>query len=193
MSDMERRGNADKVRLFTGIALTPEVREYVSGVSGSLSGEIDGVSWVPAENLHVTLKFFGWCRREIVPGLADAISEAAVYLPIELSIGGTCGFPSQGSARVIWVGARDTGGSIQAVHRVIDRGAARLGIAGEKRSYSPHVTIGRAKKKPVRLPERLAGEAGVRLLLQVEELVLYRSELKSTGAEYSVVERISAL
>lgn len=187
---MEGQKTEYRPRLFTGLALTPEVREHIAGISRRMSGEIEGVRWVPAENLHVTLKFIGWCEQEKIPRIIEAMSEAAAQLPIELSIGGPGGFPSSASARVIWVGAEDRSGRLSTIFRIIERGAEGCGFPREKRGYRPHVTIGRAKKKPVRLPAGPPGESRAPLLLEVEDLVLFRSELKSTGAEYSVVERV---
>jgi len=185
---MAEQESGFRPRLFTGFALSPEVRAYVAAVAARLSATVPGVRWVPPENLHVTLKFIGQCEDARVPRLVQAMRQASEALPIRLEIGGVGGFPSQSSARVIWVGADDGTGRVKKVYEVLDKGAEKCGFPREKRAYRPHITIGRARKKPVALPPGIDEEPG-RLTLAVNEIVLFHSELKSTGAEYSVVER----
>lgn len=188
---MKEQMCADRVRLFAGIELTRDVREYARGVTDRLSEGVGEVRWVPARNMHVTLKFFGLCEPGLIPRLAGVMMEASALLPLELNVGGTGGFPSQGSARVIWVRALDTSGRLSEVHGVIERGARRLGVEKERRAYSPHITIGRARKRPVRIPDDILDEETGPLVLDVSELVLFESVLKSTGAEYQVLRRVS--
>lgn len=176
-----------RLRLFFGLGLDPKTREYVKEVTKELSLRIEGVRWIPGENLHVTLKFLGSCEAEKVPGLRELMEEAAVDLPLELEVGGVGGFPSQSSARVVWVGAEDVTGGIQRVYKSLDRGAQKIGVKREKRPYKPHITIGRARKKPVNIAEKVLKYEGTRLTLNVEEIILFHSELTSKGARYSVV------
>ncbi|MBK5091975.1 MAG: RNA 2',3'-cyclic phosphodiesterase [Actinobacteria bacterium] len=185
--------NADsetKTRVFMGLSLSPEVRRYVADVAQNLSRLVQEVRWVAPENLHVTLKFIGYCGEDRLAGLVEVMRESSRYLPLVLKVGGFGGFPSQGSARVIWVGAEDEDRRINELHRLLERGVEKLGFPREKRSYTPHITVGRAKKKPVRLPTGIDGVVGPEKTLRVEDIVLYRSVLKKTGAEYSVIGRV---
>jgi 2'-5' RNA ligase len=179
-----------KLRLFTGLYLTQEVRRQVADITTVLSEDIEGVRWVPQENLHVTLKFLGWCDRAVIKNLAEIMTKAADYLPLTLTVGGVGAFPSLGSARVIWVGASDIEGRVEKVYNVLDKGAAKCGIPKEKRAYRPHITIGRARKRPVMIGPEIAGRFDGEKTLEIVDIVLFSSELKSTGAEYTVLERI---
>ena len=180
-----------EIRIFMGISLSTEVREYVADIAENLSRQVPEVRWVKPENLHVTLKFIGNCGNDRLGGLIDAMKEAALYLPLTLKIGGIGGFPSQSSARVIWVGAEDEKNKIDGLFKALERGTEKLGFVSEKRNYTPHITVGRAKKKPVHLPNGIGSIAGRGLMLEVRDIVLFRSVLKKTGAEYSVVERVN--
>ncbi len=182
--------NGSGSRLFTGLLLSEEAVELVTRITGELSAVVEGVRWVPAGNLHVTLKFIGASDAGDVPCLLDAMSRAAKHLPFGLEVGGLGAFPSLGSARVLWVGARDLEGGAVKVFNVIDKGAERCGVSREKRAYTPHVTIGRCRRRPVRIPTEVAGGFAGSVRLEVSEIVLFSSELKSTGAEYSVVEKV---
>jgi 2'-5' RNA ligase len=181
-----------QLRIFTGLALTPEVREFVSDVTVALQGEVRGVRWVPPENLHVTLKFLGNCEESQVARLVDAMQKAASQLPLTLTVRRVGAFPSLGSARVIWVGAEDLEGRVQKVYNVLEKGAERCGFPREKRPYRPHITIGRARKAPVKISTSVASGFDGEISLQVRDLVLFKSELKSGGAEYTVLDRVGS-
>lgn len=179
-------------RLFTAIDLSDRVREDVSDVIDALSGEVDGVRWVRRENLHVTLRFLGEFPLREVDGFVVWMRKAAAHLPLCLTVGGVGGFPSSGSARVLWVGAKDATERIEKVYNVLDKGASRFGLQRESRKYRPHITIGRAKH-PVRVPESLRERFEGRAAdLEVSEIVLYSSRLDSSGATYTALERIGS-
>jgi 2'-5' RNA ligase len=66
-----------------------------------------------------------------------------------------------------------------------------LGFARERRSFSPHLTLGRVKHSRRELANAMAS-------LQVKqfnsfdavEIILYKSDLKPTGAIYTKLRRI---
>lgn len=179
-----------QIRLFTGLALSSPVRKHVAGVVDALAGSVSGVRWVAPDNIHVTLKFLGWCDPSLVDGIVYMMEQATEFLPLRLDVGGVGAFPSVGSARVIWVGAHDPEGKIEKIYRTLDKAAVKYGFKREKRKYVPHITVGRARKKPISLTGELIRRFVDRSVLDVSDIVLFSSMLKSTGAEYTVVERV---
>jgi 2'-5' RNA ligase len=179
-----------RLRVFMGMPLSPEIRRYVLDIRESLTGCLPEVRWVKPENLHVTLKFIGYCDVDDLGALIDLMKKACVYLPLTLGVGGIGGFPSQGSARVIWVGAKDEENKVDKLYGYLERGAEKVGFPREKRHYKPHITVGRAKRTPVRIPPGMVSVMEPVRMLKVEDMVLFRSVLKKTGAEYSVIERV---
>lgn len=185
MEDVRR----SPLRLFTGIALSEEVRGCVARIADRLGDEIEGVRWVPRENLHVTLKFLGDCDPGSVDGILEAMRPAREHLPLCLDVGGVSAFPSQPSARIIWVGADDRSGAAAALFTDLEGALRRLGFEKEKRRYRPHVTIGRARRSAIRLPEGIGDRFAEMLPLEVHDIVLYRSSLSSSGATYEIMGR----
>lgn len=180
---------ARKVRLFTGIELDEPSRQLVSDISDSLSRKITGVKWVPRENYHVTLKFLGWVDPGAVRETVESMRMAAVHLPLRLRIGEAGAFPSLSSARVLWVGAVDLDEKVERVFGKLDKAAQGIGVRREKRRYHPHVTIGRSGKKPVRVSREDLLLPDRKVILDVKEITLFRSEFKSSGVSYTVIER----
>jgi 2'-5' RNA ligase len=105
-------------------------------------------------------------------------------------VGGVGAFPSQRSARVLWVGTSDLEDRIVKVYNVLDKGAEKCGFQRENRRYTPHVTIGRSRKKAVRLAPGLEENFTEKLTMKASEIVLFESVLKSTGVEYKIVESV---
>jgi 2'-5' RNA ligase len=176
---------SDTLRVFTAVPLDDAARRFTAAIATEASKTIEGVRWVPDENLHVTLRFIGKCSSQTVADLASTMREAARYLPATLKIGGLGGFPSEGSARVVWVGASDETGVLQKVYNVLDEGAYG-------RQYRPHITIGRAGRRPVGLTSYLIDDIASRgtVTMDVCELVMFKSLLMGSGARYSVIERV---
>ncbi len=187
---MEAATGQQKLRLFTGLYLSQEVRRHVADISAALSEGVEGIRWVPQENLHVTLKFLGSRDQSLIKDLVETMRKATDYLPLTLTVGGVGAFPSLGSARVIWVGASDLEGRVDKVYNVLEKGAAKCGFPKEKRPYRPHITIGRARKGPITITPEVAGRFDQELPLEIDEILLFSSQLTSTGAEYTVLERI---
>ena len=159
-------------------------------VVGQISGDLTGLRWVPPENLHVTLRFLGQFPIERIDEYLRWMEKASRYLPLLLEVGGVGGFPSSSSARVVFVGVGDDSDRIQSAYDVLDKGAAACGLTRERRRYTPHISVARARK-PVKIPERIIERfARGRMELVADRLVLYQSTLSSEGAEYSVIRRV---
>lgn len=186
---MTRSQLSERVRLFTGIVIPDAVRSAISGYVAQLSELVEGVKWVPEENLHVTLKFLGSFELDKVPIIEAAMRKAESLLPMALLIGGAGAFPSAGSARVIWVGVTDVDGKAGKVYRIIENAAQKCGVKREQRAYRPHITIGRAGKRPVKLPPETEDVFDFEFRLDAAELALFRSELSRAGARYTIVSR----
>lgn len=175
------------MRLFIAIPLNDDVREEIEKVVGILSENVEGVRWVRRQNWHVTVKFLGKTPAEKVPGIIDVLKNISVLLPLEMEIRDVGAFSSLGSARVVWVGAYDESRTVHKIYSEIEKGTKKLGFPVEKRGYNPHITIGRARKKPVRLSVEMLESVHCNCRLTVNQVVLLKSELKRSGAEYSVI------
>jgi RNA 2',3'-cyclic 3'-phosphodiesterase len=131
------------------------------------------------EQRHVTLQFLG-NRADV-----DAVVEALGGLDVragEVQLRGFGAFPSPKRARVVWIGVtseRDVFGELAAE---VGRRLAPLGHEPEDRPFHAHLTLARLKvPRDVRpLP---ADEVFGRPWL-VDEVVVYESRLKRSGAEY---------
>jgi 2'-5' RNA ligase len=190
VSDERERGK----RLFLAVNLSMASTKRIAEASGRLqrfaADKGFKISWVPPANLHVTVKFLGWTRPDAIPALRDVIRDKlAGRSGFDLEAVGTGAFPHAGAARVIWIGLRDPSGALAALARDVDAWTAGLGFASEDRGYHPHVTLGRVRE-PADVSELLGAAGGQNFGgSQIRDLVLYESVTKSSGSEYTALQR----
>lgn len=176
------------MRLFVAVFPPMEVREALASAAGGLrvSGE---VRWVRSENVHLTLKFLGEVPDESTAHISRALGAlAGRHEPFGLVPSGFGGFPSGRKARVIWAGTRGDVEALAALAEDLESSLEPLGFEREKRPFSPHLTLGRARRRPVRVEvERDSPETGFPGF-RVEEVVLVESETNREGARYTPLE-----
>ena len=148
------------------------------------------VRWPPAQNLHLTLKFLGEVPDADVPGVCEAARLAAGRsAPFGFALEGLGCFPPKGPVRIVWAGVKPDGDGLPRCQRAVEEEMARVGFEPENRPFSPHLTIGRVRQGPNTRDLRAAVEttewAGPRQ--RSEELVLFESQLRPTGAVYTRV------
>lgn len=183
--------SAKSVRLFVGVPIAMQTVEELTGLARELrKGAEDGglpVRWVSPATYHVTLKFLGWSRPEILDAVRDAIAGAVAAVPrFDFTTRGVGAFPKPERARVLWAGIDEPGGHLPALAAALDQAAAGLGFERETRPFHGHVTLGRLRQPSD--VSRLLGPVAEKMFSKtsVDAVVLYKSVMKSTGSEYFV-------
>ncbi len=182
------------MRTFIAIDLDDGLKKSLAALVDELRPLAKNVRWVNVSGMHLTLKFLGEIPEENAAGIGAALEEmASRQRPFRLVLKGTGIFP-QGriNPRVFWVGAEPVPGLVL-LQEEIEREMDKLGFEREKRPYHPHLTLGRVKfagpldplvKEFEQRQDRVFGEMNVR------QFILFRSLLKPTGAEYSVLKEL---
>ena len=185
------------IRAFIAISLSAEIHHSLNQVLSSLKSRLVGapLRWVPASSIHLTLKFLGdvsLSNQQLIVKMLDL--EVGHHAPFELSIGELGFFPSINRPRIIWVGV-EAPQELFALQHGIDVETSRLGYPSEDRPYSPHLTIGRVSRNvgmnDFRQISDGIGKVKVGFLgaLRVQNVDLFKSDLKSEGAVYTRIYR----
>ena len=186
---------SETIRSFIAVELPDDVLSAVSRVQGQLKSYGFRTKWVRPANIHVTLKFLGDIDSGTIDAIASAMASAAERCaPISLSAKGIGVFPNTKRPRVLWVGLTGDVNLLIDLQRKLDDRLSDIGFAKERRSFKGHLTLGRFK-------DRVNSSEITRALTEFEdfetqafvarELILFKSELRPTGAVYSKLERIS--
>ncbi len=188
-----REGEGDAIRAFFAVEIGAAAREAAAAAARTLRAAPGGgeVRWVRAENLHVTLRFLGDVAPGAIPGLVDSVAEhAAGVSGFQLALGEARPFPSARRPRVVIVEVAPEA-PLAALAAAVERGVVAAGFAPEERGFRPHLTLGRIKSaRRMRFPDVTAPVTAAGDPFDVTEAVLFRSELRPSGAQYTALERI---
>ncbi len=177
------------LRAFVGVPVGPALVRQMSAVRAEFGDR--AVRWIPAPNLHLTLKFLGDVEEaqvaSIRAALRDALSDITAFRVAARSLGV---FPDARRPRVLWVGL--SAPELALVARRVNRAAEPFGIERATAPFRPHATIGRWRRPEPgggRLQDDLArwrdhqfGE------FRIDDVTLFQSTLRPGGAVYSALE-----
>lgn len=148
---------------------------------------------MPADNLHVTLKFLGEVPAPTAAAVAAALADvAACTSAFDLAVEGLGAFPTPTRPRVVWAGLGRGASATAGLAGAVDAALARLGFEREARDFSGHVTLGRVReprRDPALAAALAAGERRAFGTWRVDAVALMKSELHPKGARYTALGR----
>jgi 2'-5' RNA ligase len=175
------------LRTFVAIFPPANVQSAVTKVLQATRNSIGErvVRWVRPDNVHLTLKFLGDIQREDLGDLCAALEEAcARHTPFEASLAGLGAFPSERHARILWAGISAGSERLSSLAADLDAVLVPLGFEREKRTYTPHLTLGRIRGRPANLDlPHVAWD----LSFPVRRVELVQSTLTPEGSAYKIV------
>lgn len=193
-----------KRRIFIAVNLPEKVKDKL--VEFQDKYDYLPVRWTREESLHLTLTFIGYVDNEEMLEICKIARELAAkieqfYISFKRIVLGPPGKPP----RMIWVE-----GEPSLALAELKKKLENLLIAGEtgfleseKRPFSPHITLGRIKMEqwPARqrpepqamaggrqLPEKPAIDESFDFQIPVNSIDVMESNLKRSGAEYTILE-----
>lgn len=181
------------MRSFIAIDISDVVKASINDIISRLGADLRSVRWVPAGNMHLTLKFLG----DINDDLVSIIKERLLHLgschqPFALDIHGAGAFPNLKHPNILWIGIKASD-RLKSLFMDIDTSLSEIGFDREDRGFSPHLTVGRVKDKrgidPI-IKELATYKDAFFGTIEVHEILLMKSVLKPSGAEYSAVAAI---
>jgi len=158
-------------RLFVAVWPPDDV---VSRLASIPRPEARGVRWIPAANLHITLRFFG----EAEPDVARAALDGMRLQRAVAEVG----------PRVRRLGERSLVlpvAGLEAVAGAVTAATANVGKPPDPHPFTGHITLARLRRGAADLPP---GDV-VDDRFSVDEVLLVRSELSSDGARYEPIGR----
>lgn len=182
-----------KIRTFICIELTEEIRQRLADLQRELKQYSADVRWVRPESIHLTLKFLGDVDERAINDIAQATEIACKGTPtFFIGIRQTGAFPNLRRPRVLWVDVDEPEGNLKSLHKKIEEELTSLGYPKEKRSFSPHLTIGRVKslREIDKVTQKLQAMDFTAGNFQASEVVVMRSELKPSGAVYTPLLKV---
>ena len=179
------------MRLFIALNIPKKERDRIYRSARVLREKAYPVRWVPANLLHLTLKFLG----EVRPGSVSSIEEvldgvARTTDPFSIEIGGFGAFPTIRRPRVLWMGV-DPSPALRGLRQDLEWALSEQGFERETRAFHPHFTLGRGSSTggagAFRGLDVLASELTYAIEAGVRKFDLMESHLSSSGPRYEIV------
>jgi len=180
---------SDAIRSFIAVPIPKNIKSALAAASEEAFGDIRHVRSVRPQGMHITLKFMGDVKRDIL----DRIGAALVSIvwkckPFSVKAEGIGAFPNLKNPRVLYTPLTGETQSLIDMAADLDKALAAFGIAPGNRPFAPHLTLARVKapKQLGLVRKRLKTLEGVLFgEFRVEELILFRSDLRPEGAHYA--------
>lgn len=170
------------IRLFSALAVPEDVAADLARRQQGLPG----ARWRTADQLHVTLRFYGEVPNDVAAEIDSGLSDLKGE-PLTLELEGVGAFGEGENVRAIWAGVAENE-ALRLLQSRTEAAARRAGLPGEQRRYRPHVTLAYLKRPR---PDRIAAWiAGHNLLksppFRVTWFGLYSSWLSQDGSRYEL-------
>lgn len=181
------------IRAFVALLLDDEIRAAVAAEIDRLRPLSAAVAWVPAPNLHVTVKFLGPQSDARLAEAGDALAEAsAATAPFTMMLRGVGAFPGMHQPRILWVGVAAGAMEARTLHARVEAALEARRFPRDERPWHPHLTIGRVfdprrwrRNTSPALHQAIAHAERAELgNLAVSRIALMRSDLSPQGARY---------
>jgi len=171
------------MRLFIAIKIPKTALPGIARASTLLEGS--GARILPAENLHITLKFIGEVSEGKVAGIETALS-AICFSPFNVTLSGAGAFPTEKFPRAIWLGGKSEGAEELAAK--VESAISFHGLKDEK--FALHLTVARSNGD-AKIGEFVRNTKNVGSF-EVRSFFLMKSFLSKSGAAYAVVKEFTA-
>lgn len=181
-------------RLFIAIKIKPDEKliNLISNLKLKLRNE--NINWVNTGNIHLTLKFLGETGVAKIPEIEFAIENVCKkYSLFDIQISGLGIFGSKYQPKVLWCGINKNN-SLEGIAEDIIDAMDKIGFIKDRQNFVPHLTLARIKhiENKTSLFNEVNKHKDTYFKNEtINEIILFESILKKTGAEYSVISKFN--
>lgn len=177
----------NNIRCFVGIKTDNEFSEKIKKIQEEIDKSLFIGKFTKPENLHLTLKFLGELPKEKVDEIREKLREVRANR-FTAKTGEIGIFFQKRKSAIIWI--KIEGDELMQLQKTIDEKLESLGFEKEFRFMS-HMTIARIRKIKVDKPtlkEKISKIKTKGIDLNINEFILFKSDLKKDGPVYSEIE-----
>ena len=176
-------------RLFIALDLPEFIVDEITEIRKSIYND-ESIRWESKEKLHITLKFLGDVKTELIPAFSQTLETVCSDAnEIELKYKSFGYFYRNRNPKILWLGF-DYDDNLINLNNRINETFEQFGFEREKRKFKPHITLlrirGRENRKKLdsfldfELPERT---------FTCSSVTLFKSDLIPSGSVYTKIEK----
>jgi 2'-5' RNA ligase len=163
-------------RIFIAI----DMPETISGSLVALDPHIQGVHWVVAEQMHLTLGFFDEVTEDVYSKLRQKLLDTH-FRRFFLPIAGIATFPAKGAPKIIWIGVGNGHPHLFQIYKRVQEAALSAGLEPELRPWHPHITLARCRDVSAQQIRKFLLSNVDLGMIHVDAFHLYSSKLTPAG------------
>jgi len=175
------------IRLFVALKIPDEVKEKIFSYLETVSNFSD-FRWEPKEKIHLTIKFIGDVREELLPKIINEIDVVKTFSSFYCEISRFGFFFRNNEAKILWCNLNTDETIISLVADLNDR-LKKFDIAAEQRKFKGHLTLLRIKKN---VDEKFIRELKEfkfdPIKFSANQVALIQSYLKPSGSAYKILK-----
>lgn len=185
------------VRIFFAIEIPLSTKDTLGKFITVLKkkSKSHAIRWNKPDNLHITLQFLAQAQTQHLPQMLQNVNNkiAGRVKKISLTFEKLFLFPNPFRPRVIVLSVAPQM-ELAELARLIGEGIQELNYEIDARPFRPHLTLGRIKL-PQGMNFSFLSECAVPDIekIDLQEVVLFRSDPQPEGSRYTVMERITLI
>ena len=192
---MEPSADQRKLRVFIALKPPSGWDEKLSELQRDLKMKFGSSQfrWVKPEQIHITLRFFGWLTAVQIEELKRIVPTVTGANPhFTLKCSGLGCFPNARRPRVFWAGLAGDLTEAGALQTSITKATGHLGERPEDRPFKPHLTLARIKEAErhqiADLEHAISRGFQIDEPWRLDDFLLMQSHLSPQGSEYETME-----
>lgn len=176
------------IRLFVALKIPEEIKDKIFEYCYDVSENAAGYKWVAKEKIHLTSKFIGDIKDELLPEIIDEIDFVKTYSTFNCTISKFGFFFRDNEAKILWCNLETDDSILSLVEELNDR-LSRFNIEVEKRKFKGHLTLLRIKKSVnEKFIQRFNEYKFDPIKFSTNQVALIQTVLKPTRSEYKVLK-----
>lgn len=171
-------------RLFIALKIPGDIREKIIDLRNSAVPFPQKYKWENKNKIHLTLKFIGETKEELIKPISEEISFIEEYKKIECKLKNFGLFYRNGKPGILWLGLELNSEIYNLVDR-LNRELEKFSIPAEQKKFKPHLTIKRLKGYEGReFIHNFKNFVVPEIKFISDEIALIKSELLPNGSNY---------
>ena len=176
------------IRLFVALEIPDEIKNKIFTVLQEIPEYSSGYRWEPKDKIHLTLKFIGDVREELLDDIISEIEFVKDYSAFNCTISKFGFFFRDNNPVILWCNF-ETDDKINSLVTDLNARLNKFGIDEDMRKFKGHLTLLRIKKSVsnnfIKSFKEFKFEP---IRFDCNTITLIQSFLKPSGSEYKVLK-----
>jgi 2'-5' RNA ligase len=176
------------IRLFVALIIPVNVKKEIFRNCFTAIHNPSDYRWEADEKIHLTLKFIGEVKEELLSSIVDELEFIKNYSAFSCTISKFGFFFRDNQAKILWCNIEQND-SINTLAEELNKRLQKFGVEAEKRKFKGHLTLLRIKNKVSEdFIRKFLDYKFVPIEFNTNEVALIQSILKPAISEYKVLK-----